>query len=409
MNYFKFEFLFFKKLILITLLFLSFCPSLVKAQLNSYILNDSIRARKDIIDVFVGEKRDRILASEDYQEGKLFFSLMPLASSSAGSGIAISTVSTSFYLGNPQTTYLSNITFYPSTNFKSYLRFKVIPNLWLSQNKWNIPGKMELAQTKEDSYGLGGNTSKDSVFVIDYKTKRVYLSLNKSLVHHLFIGLGYNLDYYHEIKDLSDTLYSSGYEKYDKGSGTKVISSGITFNLLRDNRKNSINALGGFYTNLQFRFNTPWLGSTHKWQSLYFDARKYLSFSHNRHRTLALWGLYWATWGDVPYLNLPGTGLDYNNWTGRGYWKARYRGKQMLYAEAEYRFDITKSGLWGAVLFTNFQSFTEPENNRFKYIVPSVGTGLRLKFNKFSDSNITFDFAVGKESYNWYFSLNEVF
>ena len=28
--------------------------------------------------------------------------------------------------------------------------------------------------------------------------------------------------------------------------------------------------------------------------------------------------------------------------------------------------------------------------------------GLRLKFNKYSDSNITFDIAFGKESFNWY-------
>ena len=81
----------------------------------------------------------------------------------------------------------------------------------------------------------------------------------------------------------------------------------------------------------------------------------------------------------------------------------------MLYAEAEYRFDFTKNGLWGAVIFTNMQSYTEPKNNKFSYILPAVGAGLRLKFNKYSDSNITFDVAVGKESFNWYFNLNEVF
>ena len=128
-----------------------------------------------------------------------------------------------------------------------------------------------------------------------------------------------------------------------------------------------------------------------------------------RHKTLALRSLYWATWGDVPYLNLPSIGYDYTGWTGRGYHRGRYRGKQMLYGEAEYRFDLTRSGLWGGVIFASAQSFTEPETEKFRYVKPAAGFGGRLKFNKYSDSNITCDVAFGKNSFNWYVSLNEAF
>ena len=82
---------------------------------------------------------------------------------------------------------------------------------------------------------------------------------------------------------------------------------------------------------------------------------------------------------------------------------------QLLYGEAEYRFDLTKSGLWGGVVFVNGQSFIEPEINKFKYIKPAGGFGLRLKFNKYSDSNITSDIAFGKGSVVWYVGLNEAF
>jgi len=398
------------KIFIIELIFLFLLPKVSTCQISEYLTNDSIRAQKDIVDVIFGSKRDSLFQKRDPEKNKLFFSLMPLSGSSGGEGgIGISTVNVSFFLGDPSTTRLSNITFYPTTNFNSYVQFRALPNLWFEKNLWNIPGKLELAYNSQDNYGLGGNTPSDSLFVIQYQLTRLYLTCNRLLVKNLYVGLGYNYDNFYNVSDLSDTNYTTPFEQYEYGNGESSLSSGITFNVLIDSRKNSINPLNGLYSNFLLRYNDSWLGSDYKWQSLYFDTRKYISLSNNRHRTLALWGLCWATWGEVPYLNLPGTGLDYSNWSGRGYYKARYRGKKMLYAEAEYRFDLNANGLWGAVVFANAQSFTEPDTEKFEYILPAVGTGLRLKFNKYSDSNLTFDVAVGKDSYNWYFGLNEVF
>lgn len=368
---------------------------------STYYFNDSIKARKDIVDVVIGAKRDSLFAKKDNKNKKMYFSLMPVSSS--GSDVSFSAISTSFYLGDPQNTHLSNVTFYPTTNFTSYIHFKAFPNIWLSENSWNIPGKLQIAQEKINSYGLGANTAIDNEANISYKLSRAYITINKSIFRYFLIGIGYNLDYFYDVEAAFPT--QNNYPLIPE----QTTSSGITFNLLRDNRKNSINPIGGFYTNLSIRMNDSFTGSDNTWQSVYLDARKYINFSTTRHNTLAFWGMYWGTWGDTPYLNLPGTGLDYSNWTGRGTPKARYIGEHMLYSEIEYRFDITPSGLLGAVAFANFQSFTEPDSQNFENLIPAAGTGLRLKFNKFSDSNITLDFAVGKESYHWYFSLNEVF
>jgi len=410
LHFMKLRFVNFLRVFIVGFLFNFILSNNVIAQIHDYLTNDSIRAQKDIVDVFFGSKRDSIFQKRDPEKNKLFFSLMPLSGSSGGEGgIGISTVNVSFFMGDPKTTRLSNITFYPTTNFNSYVQFRALPNLWLNNNSWNIPGKVEVAYNMQDNYGLGGNTSPDSLFVIQYQLTRLYLTFNKLISRNLYVGLGWNFDDFYNVNDLSDSTYYTPFEQYEYGNSESSLSSGITFNVLFDSRKNSINPLKGLYSSFLLRWNNPWMGSNYNWQSAYFDTRKYISFSNNRHRTLALWGLYWGTWGDVPYLNLPGSGLDFSNWTARGYYKARYRGKQMLYAEAEYRFDLNKNGLWGAVVFANAQSFIETDTKRFEYILPAVGTGLRLKFNKYSDSNLTFDVAVGKDSYNWYFGLNEVF
>jgi len=80
-----------------------------------------------------------------------------------------------------------------------------------------------------------------------------------------------------------------------------------------------------------------------------------------------------------------------------------------LYSETEFRFDISNNGLFGGVVFANAQSFTELSTNQFAYILPAIGTGLRIKFNKKSGTNIDLDVAAGKNSFNWYINLGEYF
>jgi outer membrane protein assembly factor BamA len=334
---------------------------------------------------------------------------MPIAGGSAGAGVAVSAINASFYLGNPQTTKLSNILFYPTTNFDTRYQFKVFPNLWFGNNKWYVAGKFELSYMEQKTYGLGSNSPVDSLNIIAFNEVKLYEGIYRKIASNLFVGVGYALDNFYNIQEQWDKSWPSEFSQYEYGTLSNSFSSGLTFNVLYDSRKNIINPLGGSYLNIVYRINSSALGSDYNWTGLYITGKRYINFSHARHRTLAFWGLYWGNWGELPYLNMPGTALDYTGWTGRGYYRARYIGKQMLYAETEYRFDFTKSGLWGGVIFVNAQAYHEPDAERFRYANPAAGLGLRLKFNKYSDSNITFDVAFGKNSFNWYVALNEAF
>lgn len=126
----------------------------------------------------------------------------------------------------------------------------------------------------------------------------------------------------------------------------------------------------------------------------------------------------WAFWlysaltisGNSPYLDLPGTGTDTYNNLGRGYEQNRYTGKQLIYFETEYRFGITRDGLLGGVVFTNLQSVSEPAGRTFQYFLPGFGMGLRIKFNKFSGTNVCIDYGYGiKGSHGFAGNLGEIF
>jgi hypothetical protein len=57
-------------------------------------------------------------------------------------------------------------------------------------------------------------------------------------------------------------------------------------------------------------------------------------------------------------LLLPSTGWDDQFNTGRGYIQGRFRGKNMVKLEGEYRYRITRNGLIGGVVFANVENFS---------------------------------------------------
>jgi outer membrane protein assembly factor BamA len=195
------------------------------------------------------------------------------------------------------------------------------------------------------------------------------------------------------------------------GLDTKSTSSGLIFNILYDNRINSINPWAGAYLNVEYRPNITFLGSDANWQMLQIDARKYVPLPKQSENILAFWSYNWFTFaGDAPYLDLPATAWDVSSNMGRGYIQGRFRSKNLVYVESEYRFKISRNGLLGGVAFINAQSVTDFPTNKFNSVALGAGAGLRIKFNKHSRANVCIDYAFGQGgSQGVFVNLGEVF
>ncbi len=151
------------------------------------------------------------------------------------------------------------------------------------------------------------------------------------------------------------------------------------------------------------------MGGDFFWQSTYIDMRKYISFNPHRHRVLAIWGFYQQIIsGTAPYLDLPSSGWDPTSTSSRCYTSGRYRGTGMIYLESEFRFDVTKNGLFGMVVFAQMFSMQETDH-KYNHLIPGLGSGLRLKFNKESRTNLGVDFGFGLNSWNFNITLGEYF
>jgi outer membrane protein assembly factor BamA len=344
---------------------------------------------------------------------RMYFSLLPLSTSVPGGGNALVTsTQAGFYLGDRKTTYISNITFSPSINLRGQFNLPFHSNIWSAGNAWNYQGDTRFSIYPQYTWGLGAGQPENDKLLIRYEYVRLYQNALKRIKPYLFAGIGYDLDYninIHTDNDTMNLLKFTGYP-YGTPNHNSSFSSGITFNLLYDTRNNSINPLPGSFFNLIYRVSPQVLGSNTNWHSLYLDARKYVSLSPIGQNVLAFWSYYWTTLGsDPPYLNLPAIGWDPSQRSGRGFYPGRYTGKSLYYAEAEYRRDITDDGLFGFVVFTELVSATEPDTHEFEYLHPAAGTGLRVKFNKRSASNVGIDFAFSKDYTSVGINLGEAF
>ena len=370
--------------------------------------------QKDLIDIMAFLVKSAGLVKHNAvskKTGRVHFSVAPGIGYTLSTGFAgIIASNSAFYTSDSDDAKLSNIFADVVYTQNKQLITHIQGNIWTKNNDYNIVTDWRYLKYPQKTYGLGGHTDLDNSFDQDYSYLRLYQTVLKSLGKDFYAGLGYSLDYHWNISETSDDIFAvSDAQLY--GLPPTTISSGLNYNILYDNRSNSINPDGGTYINLLYRQNLTFLGSDQNWQSLRLDMRKYYKFPRNSENVIAFWSFNWLTLaGDPPYLDLPSTGWDPYNNLGRGYIQGRYRGKDMFYLETEYRFKISQNGLIGGVAFINAQTVSEWPSGNFEVIAPAGGAGLRLKFNKHSRTNIAIDYGVGTGgSQGFFVNLGEVF
>lgn len=287
-------------------------------------------------------------------------------------------------------------------------------NVNLPGGDWNLVGVWRWSKFPSPTWGIGGDTRESAKTTIDYQLLRFYEIANRRFATNFYLGAGYALDYYFNVKDrAAGTGQVTDFQEYPYGTGPASFNSQLVLNALYDSRDSPVFATRGLYANLSYAYTPRWLGSDTTWQFAYLDLRGYRKLA--RRWVLALWSYAWFGFGEVPYLELPSIGSDPDGRSGRGYIEGRHIGKQLLYGEAELRFVIWE---WlGAVAGVNVHSPGEPDARgvladepRFRHVWPSVVFGARILAVKATHSNICVDFAWGRNGqHGIYFNFAEAF
>lgn len=293
-----------------------------------------------------------------------------------------------------------------------------------SQSTYGLGTDAPQGNVLEYQYNLDGlETSEDSLAQpLKFTFVRFYQSASLRLKKTLYVGLGYYLDYYFDIQDerlklnSEDSVITSHYA-YSAHYGfdeNKYYSSALNVNVILDSRDNMINPYKGHFLMISWRGALEILGNKNNASFLSFEWRSFHSLSRrNPRHLLALWLLgNIAPEGEFPYLILPATAYDQRSRSARGYTQGRFRGNELLYAEAEYRFPLFGcNGLWGGVLFANATTASNPKQSLalLESVKPGYGLGLRLMVDKKTRTNLAIDFGFGDRSSGFYLAASETF
>jgi outer membrane protein assembly factor BamA len=267
----------------------------------------------------------------------------------------------------------------------------------------------------------GGDVgSTDSAQPMRFNYIRLYETFSRHIYKKWYAGIGLMFDIDFNIKDQSLNLDPpenlTSHYVYSKVYGFDTAhysANGLCFQIIHDSRDNPVNAFSGIYLNVAFRVNPNAFGSTQSSTMLYYEWRNYIGVSKRIPRNvLAFW--FWGvltTFGHLPYLANPAITWDTYNRSGRGYIQGRFRGNNMIYEEAEFRYRISRNGLFGGVVFANFTTASNPLTGEkvFDSVAPGYGFGLRIKMNKKDRTNIAVDYGMGDGFAGIYFNIREAF
>lgn len=398
------------QLLLVLIVFFSFFEAEAQDKDTYFITNqkDSI-PQKDGIDYLIELFKIK-RTQESIRDKKVSFSFFPVdARNTNGDRLFVSSFNATFLLGDKSNTNNSTVYLIPYVSFSNQYGVQLYPTVWLKENSWNFVGEYFILNFPQSTWGLGGDSPKSNETIVGGKQIRFHQNILKGIMPNFAVGLGFQYDNHYEI-EIDEAVKTNTNNPEINQSDGNTISSGLAIPIVFDSRKNTMNPKNGLYTSLTFRFNSPTFGSDHHWKSAFLDIRKYYSIPQTR-SVLAFRSYYWSVLsGEAPYFDLPSTRTEPSTgMSSRGIEKNRYRSNAMLFGEGEYRFNITKNGFVGGVLFSNITSASEYSSQCFKYWKPAAGCGVRLKFNKYTKVNVALDFGVSKDYASVYLNIGEAF
>jgi outer membrane protein assembly factor BamA len=358
--------------------------------------------------------------AEQWDYRKLIVAIMPSVGYKPSTGFTIgASGNIAVFFGDPKTTHISSAVMGLSVSAKKQtsINLKFIasgPN-----DRLRFEGDNRFQWTSQDTYGLGMTDSQTAVVNAKFTHVRVFETALYEFRNGLYGGVGIHFASHSNTRPGEGAEASwdtSPYAEYSREHGFALdaqSSAGVGVNLLADTRDSTINASRGWLASLSYRpFFKDVFGSDSAWQEVLVDVRTFVKLRKDGRRKLAFWGYGDIVAGGVaPYFDLPALGMDTYGRSGRGYSEGRFRGERLVYGEMEYRTTLSRSGLFGMVVFANVTTVANRQTGEklFETFAPAGGVGLRVLFSKRSKTNLCVDYAWGRGSKGLYLALQEAF
>lgn len=278
--------------------------------------------------------------------------------------------------------------------------------IYSNHNNWFFLGRARYQRFPLLYHGIGPETPEEFTALVDADYLLAKERILRRLHGSLFAGL--ELDF----QGLTRTEFLPEDEDnpFDfptgaEGSQNFSIGAGIVY----DSRHNVLNVRDGLFGELAFLHSNELWGSDYNFSTLIADARIYRPVRKNQVFAAQTMGLF--TMGDVPFNQMALMGGES---LMRGYYLGRYRDKNLLASQVEYRFlpfvDRRPLRRWGGAVFMAAGSvFSEEDPFHLSNFVLAGGGGLRFLIFPEKDVYTRLDVAFTREGPGFYLFIGESF
>jgi len=286
---------------------------------------------------------------------------------------------------------------------KGQYKFSLLPQLYFGKNRYLLGADLSYGFYVDKFWGIG--PSRDDIANEDYAARAWGAELVAQFPPFLKwlgtsrVGVKYDLlDY--TIAEDRDNPFIVGDSVVGSNGG---LSSGLGLVWVWDRRDHAFFPEHGIYYQVEAVWNASAFGSDFDYGRYEVDLRNYFRLGPERVIAAQLFGSFAS--GDAPFYDLPMMG---GGSIMRGYYQGRFRDNVLLAAQVEVRWPLF--GRFGAVGFAGLAQ-VQPRFGEFNFddMEPSVGGGLRFRFNKAEKVNLRADIGFGAGSPGIYFGLEEAF
>lgn len=271
-------------------------------------------------------------------------------------------------------------------------------------NEWFLLGRLRYQSFPLLYYGIGPDSPSDYLARVDAKQLQIRERILRKVYPNLYVGL--QLDF----QRLSSVEFvPAANEQPREPLGSEGSDNlGLGFGVVYDTRHNVLNVRHGIFSELAFIQYSNSLGSDFSFSSIISDNRIYRPVNSRDVIAFQLLGEF--NFGQVPFNQLSLMGGES---LMRGYYLGRYRDKNQLASQLEYRFlplPLGFSDRFGAVAFGGAGTvFNNEDGPSVNDLVFSAGAGLRYLLFPKRDIYTRLDVAFTKEGPGIYIFIGEAF
>lgn len=301
--------------------------------------------------------------------------------------------------GAKMATRPSNIGVFLVYTLKKQFMVDITPDFYFKNEQYRFEGNISFSKFVDKFYGIGNNTSIDDEE--DYTSRIIKLRVHLLRKIHPKLNLGLRYYFQHdEIIEVDEDRQLAKKEILGSEEGTV---SGLGLLMHWDTRDNIFSPSSGNYHQLSATLYRKSLGSDYNFTSYQLDLRKYVSLFSSH--VVAFQGYANFISGEPPLQMLTLLGGDEKM---RGYYLGRYRDKNMIAFQVEYRMPLSRRiGLVGFVGYGDVAArISQFDLNNLKQ---SVGFGLRYMFSPEEKLNIRLDVAFAEGTTGIYITAAEAF